>query len=190
MDHLANHVLNDEHVLYDSYRKIPTPALLSNLALSPTCLLAVGKKACWLINAKTPHSSHFVGTECAVRVYENPTHVLDWVRVKDFVAKYAPVGARVNIYWLHQGRSQLRKTATVSKPVGTRMSLPGCMQPFLNAINLPPFIDGPVDQEDTKCTPIGNWKPAHRSMALAVKRELNRNPADPQPRCVKRAASQ
>ena len=190
MDHLANHFLNDEHVLYDCIRKIPTNALLSHIGLSPTCLLAVGKKACWMINAKTPHSSHFVGTECAVRVYENPTHVLDWVRIKDFVAKYAPAGARVNIYWLHQGRSQLRKTATVSKPVGTRMSLPGCTQPFLNAINLPPFIDGPVDQEDTKCTPIGNWKPAHRSMALEVKRELNRNPADPQPRCVKRAASQ
>ena len=182
MDHLSNHFLNDEHVLYDSIRKIPTNALLSHIGLSPTCLLAVGKKACWLINAKTPHSSHFVGTECAVRVYENPTHVLDWVRIKDFVAKYAPAGARVNIYWLHQGRSQLRKTATVSKPVGTRMSLPGCTQPFLNAFRLPPFINGPVDREDAKCTSIGNWNPALRSMAKAIDRELERSPADPRPR--------
>ena len=112
------------------------------------------------------------------------------MRIKEFVAKYAAVGARVHVYWLHQGLSQLRKTATVSKPVGTRMSLPGCTQEFLNGIRLPQFIDGPVDQEDTKCTPVGNWKPAVRSMALEVQRELKRNPADPQPKCVKRAASQ
>ena len=176
--------------MYDCYRKIPTPALLSSLALSPSCLLAVGKKACWLINAKTPHPSHFVGTEKSVRVYQNPNHVQDWERIKDFVAKYAAVGARIHVYWLHQGRSQLRKTATVSKPAGTRMSLPGCTQPFLNSINLPEFIGGPVDQEDAKCTPIGNWNPALRSMALAIERELNKNPADPQPKRVKRAASQ
>ena len=187
MDHLANHVLNDDWILDDCRERIPINSLLSNIALSPTCLLAVGKKACWLINAKTPHASHFVGTECAVRVYENLNHVQDWVRIKDFVAKYAPAGARVNIYWLHQGRSQLRKTATVSKPVDARMSLPGCTQDFLNGIRLPPFINGPVNLEDTRCTQIGNWNPAVRSMVLAINRELDRNPADPRPKRAQRA---
>ena len=71
------------------------------LGLSNFNLLAVGKKNCWLVNATTPHQSHYVGTEGCVRVYENPTHVLDWERIKEFVAKYAAVNARIDIYWLH-----------------------------------------------------------------------------------------
>ena len=62
MDALTDYFLNDEDIIAQCYHKIPTPDLLESLSRTAVNILAIGKKECWIINARTPHPRHFVGT--------------------------------------------------------------------------------------------------------------------------------
>ena len=158
--------------------------------MTPVNVLAIGKKECWIVNARTPHKRHFVGTRCATTLYEGFLELRKWDRLEEFLAKFASAGARINVYWLHQNRDILAKSGMLVKKANARVSLPGCSQAFLNGISLTPFIKGPVDLQEAKATRFSTWIPTVRGVAEMIKQELERNPADPRPRRVKRAASQ
>ena len=145
MRHLTDAFLNDEEVLEHAYRKVPVSILLTLLAKTPVNVLAIGKKECWIINAKTPHRRHFVGTSCATTLYEGFLELRKWDRLEEFVAKFASAGARINVYWLHQDCDIVAKSGMLVKKANAGVSLPGCSQAFLNGISLTPFINGPVD---------------------------------------------
>ena len=190
MRHLTDAFLNDEEVLAHAYRKVPVNILLTLLAMTPVNVLAIGKKECWIINASTPHKRHFVGSRCATTLYEGPLVLRNWDRLKEFVAKFASAGARVNVYWLHQDRDRVAKSGMLVKKANARVSLPGCSQAFLNGIGLTPFINGPVDLQEAKATRFSTWIPTVRGVAEMINQELDRNPADPRPRRARRAGNQ
>lgn len=75
IDCLTANFLNDEDNLEHYYRKIQIPKLLSLLMRTAVNFLAIGRKECWIINARTPHKRHFVGTQCSVSVFERPTEL-------------------------------------------------------------------------------------------------------------------
>ena len=136
MCHLTDAFINDEEVLEHTYRKVPVNVLLTLLAMTPVNVLAIGKKECWMINARTPHKRHFVGSSCATTLYDGPLVQRYWDRLKEFVAKFASAGARVDVYWLHQDRDRVAKSGMLMKKENARVSLPGCSQAFLNGIGL------------------------------------------------------
>ena len=190
MRHLTDAFLNEEEVLAQAYFKIPINILLHLLAQTPVNVLAIGKKECWIVNASTPHPRHFVGTRCATTLYEHPTELRNWDRLKEFVAKFASQGARVDVYWLHQGRPKLAKSGTLIKEGNARVSLPGCSQVFLNGVGLIPFINRPVDIEEAKATSFKTWITTVRGIADMIEQELARNPADHRPKRTQRATNQ
>ena len=158
--------------------------------MTPVNVLAIGKKECWIVNARTPHKRHFVGSSCSTTLYEGPLVLRKWDRLKEFVAKFASAGAKVNVYWLHQDRDRVAKSGMLVKKANARVSLPGCSQAFLNGIGLTPFINGPVDLQEAKATRFSTWIPTVRGVAEMINQELDRNPADPRPRRARRAGNQ
>ena len=102
--------INEKEVWSQSYRKVPISKLLALLAMAPVNILAVGKNESWMINASTPHKRHFVGSSCSNKLYERPSEMTQWDRLKYFVAKFASLGARVDVYWLHQSQPIIERT--------------------------------------------------------------------------------
>ena len=69
---MVDGVLNDETVLFYCYRELLVPQLLTLLGRVTNNILAIGKKECWLINARTAHKGHFIGTKCETCLYDRP----------------------------------------------------------------------------------------------------------------------
>ena len=104
MDALAAYFLNDEDTIAHCYHKVAIPTLLNLLSRANANILAIGKKDCWIVNARTPHPRHFVGTQCSVSIFERPMELCRWYRLKEFAAKYASAGSTIRVFWLHQQR--------------------------------------------------------------------------------------
>ena len=132
-------------------------------------ILAIGKKECWLINARTPHNRHFVGTQCGVSVFERPTEIQRWERLQQFVAKYASAGSTIRVFWLHQQRVKLSQTAEFKKDRRACASLPGCTLPFLNNLYLATFIHGPCSAAEATYFRMSGWIEAVRRIAIAIR---------------------
>ena len=78
MEALTERFLNDEDTIFYCYRNIAIPTLLSSLSRASINILAIGKKECWIINARTPHPRHFVGTPCSVSIYDLTARLDRW----------------------------------------------------------------------------------------------------------------
>ena len=62
MDKITEEVLNSEEVLNIVYRNLSIHNLLMFLANCETNIMAIGNQNAWIINARTSHKGHFVGT--------------------------------------------------------------------------------------------------------------------------------
>ena len=62
LDHLVDNFLNQDRVLTKVYRKLSLTDLITDLSRCEVNLLIVGRSYSWLINARTGHPQHFVGT--------------------------------------------------------------------------------------------------------------------------------
>ena len=78
MEALTERFLNDEDTIFYCYRNIAIPTLLNSLSRASINILAIGKKECWIINARTPHPRHFVGTPCSVSIYDLTARLDRW----------------------------------------------------------------------------------------------------------------
>ena len=81
MSALTENFLNDEENLERYNRNILIPKLLCLLMRTSVNILAIGKKECWLSNARKPHNRHFVGTKCSLSLFERSTEVQKWERL-------------------------------------------------------------------------------------------------------------
>lgn len=169
MKGLTDNFLNDEDNLERYYRQVHIPKLLCFLMRTPVNILAIGKKECWLIHAPTPHNRHFVGAHCSHSLYERPTEIQKWERLQEFVAKYASAGATIRVYWLYNKRETHVPTAEFKKDRRAWASLPGCTQPFLNNLYLPPFIQGPCSAAEASYFRMTGWVEAVRRIAVAIR---------------------
>lgn len=59
-------VLNDQKLMSKLYRRLSVPDLLGRLRCCKVNLLLIGRENSWLVNTKTTHNHHFVGTKQAV----------------------------------------------------------------------------------------------------------------------------
>ena len=62
MGQLVEYVLNDRDILEQTYRSVSVSSIITSITRSNHNLLAVGKRHSWIINARTGHRNHFVGT--------------------------------------------------------------------------------------------------------------------------------
>ena len=63
---LAGQVLNHPRVVTETYRKMNLPAVLGLLGRCARNALVIGQKHSWIVNAKTCHSLHYVGSQMVV----------------------------------------------------------------------------------------------------------------------------
>lgn len=68
LETLVQSVLNDSAILRDTYRVLHLRKLLALIGSSKVNILAIGEHRTWLINAKTSHPRHFIGSARALGV--------------------------------------------------------------------------------------------------------------------------
>ena len=89
IDLLAERVLNKQYVRSQIYNKMSVSAFVGQLGFTNLNLLVIGKQNSWLINARTGHSRHFVGTRLASGLTRQACDVSKWRKLELFVARYA-----------------------------------------------------------------------------------------------------
>ena len=83
MDQLVAGVLNHKSVIGQVYRKMNVPKMLASIGACYVNILAVGAKHSWIINARTPHQYHFVGTRVAYGYDSKLGNYFNWPRLQD-----------------------------------------------------------------------------------------------------------
>ena len=89
LSELVEHALNDETETSPFYRSLSIPRLLSSIARTPVNLVAIGKEACWVINARTSHKQHFIGTRLPLRLFHYSARTMYWERLRSFVEAHS-----------------------------------------------------------------------------------------------------
>ena len=98
---LIKEVLNHESVIKRVYHKVSLPKLMSFLGLCNYNILVIGQRNTWMINARTSHKRHFIGTRYCIGL-SNKRRLKDtWSRLHDFVLKYACRGATIKVFCLN-----------------------------------------------------------------------------------------
>ena len=92
---LVKDVLNDERALSLTYRRLSLPSLLGVFGHCDVNILAIGQQNSWLINARTSHKKHFVGTKIAIGLTHKATDKTAWRKLEAFVLRYAAPGSSI-----------------------------------------------------------------------------------------------
>ena len=98
---IVQDVLQDRTVIKHVYRALSLPKLLGLLGQCRVNLLLIGKENTWLVNARTPHKKHFVGTRQAFGLTNKAKEVASWMKLKNLVLRYAARGTSVKVFCLH-----------------------------------------------------------------------------------------
>ena len=106
LDHLVDYFLNYDRVLTAVYRKLSLTDLITDLSRCRVNLLIVGRSYTWLINAKTGHPHHFVGTMKRFGLTHCANSDFTWERIENFVQKFAAVGSTIFVHSLHRMNSR------------------------------------------------------------------------------------
>ena len=82
------------------YRQLDVGYLLANLSVVRKNILILGEKKAWMVNAKSNHSQHFIGTERCLTMLKRTTNKVMWNKLLDFLLRYATPGSDIGIYCL------------------------------------------------------------------------------------------
>ena len=104
---ILDHVFNNEQVLKQCYRRLSVPHLLGHIGRCKENILAVGSKNSWLINARTSHTRHFIGTRHSIGLSSPTAGSKLFSRLDNLVLRYAALGSKVNVYWLYAKNSSI-----------------------------------------------------------------------------------
>ena len=115
---IENDVLNGEKTLFRLYRKLSVPDLVGRLRCCKVNLLLIGKDNSWLVNAKTSHKSHFVGTKLSVGLTDKAESTTRWTKLANLVLRHASPGATVKVYCLHPKHGRTRWVSEFKKCEG------------------------------------------------------------------------
>ena len=119
-------VLHNENVTTNVYRKLHLPQLLGNLGNCDVNLLIIGKENSWIVNARTSHNNHFVGTRQAIGLTNKATNIVSWKQLETFVLRFAVPGAKIKVFCLHSKDGQPIEVSEFTKEKKTLYQLPGC----------------------------------------------------------------
>ena len=81
LDLLASRVLNNDSILRQTYRKLNIPTLLASFGSLKDCILVVGRRFSWMINARTQDRRYFVGTRINYGYDSQLFHRYNWKRL-------------------------------------------------------------------------------------------------------------
>ena len=62
---LIDEVLNHDYIVHQTYRKLSVPTLLGLIGQSKVNLLLIGNANSYMVNARTAHPNHYIGTRHA-----------------------------------------------------------------------------------------------------------------------------
>ena len=131
-----------------AYRQLSLPRLLTLFGRARENLLVIGRHNCWLVNCRTFHARHFVGTRLAAGVTTLANSEVAWRGLVKFVKRYAAPNATVKVHCLHEQVSLSDCVAVVRKRKGAAFQLPGCSLANKNGIKLPGWIRMPLGSQD------------------------------------------
>lgn len=102
MDLLVHDVLNNKEVIQLVYRKLSLPTLLGLLGHCSNNLMVIGTRNTWMINARTCHRRHFIGTKQVINMDFKKGKLYLLKKLKTFALRYAASGSIVKVFSLHQ----------------------------------------------------------------------------------------
>ena len=77
--------------------------------------MMIGKENSWIINARTSHKQHFVGTRLAIGLSKKALNVNSWKKLETFALRYASSGSVVKVFCLHPKDGDLRLVSDFEK---------------------------------------------------------------------------
>ena len=123
---IVEDVLNNENVTENVFRRLSIPHLLGNLSQCGVNLLIIGKENSWIVNARTSHKNHFVGTRQAIGLTSKAASIVSWTQIETFVLRYAAPGATIKVVCLHPKDGQPILVSEFTKVKKTPYQPPGC----------------------------------------------------------------
>ena len=104
---ILEQVFNNSQVLKQCYRRLSVPHLLGHIGCCKENILAVGSKNSWLINARTSHKRHFIGTRHSIGFSSPISGSNLFSRLDNLVLRYAAPGSKVNVYLLYANNGSI-----------------------------------------------------------------------------------
>ena len=95
MSKITRAVLGHKPVREHMLRQINTMELLESLGQLPTNALIIGWNYCYLINAVTSHTGHYIGTRRKIALTSKGADVATWNKISQLVLRFAGIGSQV-----------------------------------------------------------------------------------------------
>ena len=137
MASLQEDILNNPAIAANVYKRLSLPHLIGELSLSKVNLLLIGNENTWVVNARTSHKEHFVGTKLAIGLTAKAQNTRKWLRIADFVLRYAASGSTVKIFNLNCQTGKPTQVAEVTKDLRSPFQPPGCSVDSVSVVALP-----------------------------------------------------
>ena len=130
--------------------------------------MLIGRENSWIVNARTSHKQHFVGTRQLVGLTGKACNIRSWIQVKTLALKFASPGATLKIFCLQPADGVPKLVSETTKSAFMLYQPPGCNKEATNGIKLPPRIQIPI--ESTRLDPDGlsYWSEVQNDIARAL----------------------
>ena len=165
---LVEDVLHDKIVIKHIYKKLSLPHLLGLLGQCPVNLMMIGRENSWIINARTSHRQHFVGTRYTIGLTRQTLETRKWNRLHAFALRYASPGSIIKVFCLHRKDGDLKPVCDFEKKGHVPYQAPGCTKHGGNGIILPPFIQNPIDKVRLDSNGLRGWSEAQIDITRAL----------------------
>ena len=160
LDFIVKEVLQSKTVLKHIIRSLSLPHLLGKLGQCSTNLLLIGRENSWLVNARTSHKQHFVGTRKLVGLTRKASRFDTWKALKTFALRYASTGSTIRVFVLHSKDGHPSLASEFEKKTHLPYQPPGCIKRGGNGVKLPPFIQIPIEGTRLDSDGLVGWDEA------------------------------
>ena len=168
LDMFVKDVLNKKTILKHVYKNLSLPHLLGLLGQCPVNLMMIGKENSWIINARTSHKQHFVGTRHVIGLSRKQFGAKFWQRLQALALRYASPGSVVKVFCLHPQDGHPRPVSEFQKKSFLPFQTPGCTKNGGNGIKLPPFIQNPIEKASLDSNGLIWWNEVQVDIAEAL----------------------
>ena len=130
--------------------------------------MLIGKENSWIVNARTSHKQHFVGTRQLVGLKGNARDLKSWRKLKTFALRFAAPGATLRIFCLHPTEGVPKLVSETKKSAFMHYQPPGCYKEAIHGIKLPPRIQIPIDRTSLDSNELEHWSQVQNEIARAL----------------------
>ena len=150
-------VLNNERVLAICHRRLNMAHFLGELSLSQVQVLAIGHQASWLVNYRTAHKQHYVGSQLRHKDGCGGRLDLKLRRIETHVKRFASPASPIRVYNLTTNEPAGRMVAEICKRGSPHSQLPGCHRPGTNGITLADRLQAPMPATEMDKVWLEGW---------------------------------